>query len=372
MTTLCKVYAKSVQSLLKNDFTWNLHGIHINCTAYHNGSTIYASLCKFQAISMQSLHKKSLCRTCMEFRYWVASFLINMLNEVWTTLYKFHSSSMWSLLKKKFYLSVFFISVGFILWDSSQVFFILWFLSLVFFILWDSSLVFFILVVFIFVGFIFVGYIFVGFVFVGFMFVGFIFVGFIFWDSSCGIHSPSRLFRLSGSGEESPRQISRPLFLRPLPRAPRLRLQPVGLGLRLARGDGLRLLLGHAHVVQHIHRLQRGDVMLPQALESLRPPPLPAVDRPRDALSGPGRSRGEYQLVLGQLDGRRDHVSRLRVLQLVLQFGGIRRRLALSCHCDEGGRLSETAVRSGGAWRSRDGCVKEKHVCRNHVVEGLK
>ena len=98
------------------------------------------------------------------------------------------------LLKKKFYSSVFFISVGFILWVSSRVFFILWFLSLVFFILWDSYLVFFILVVFIFVGFIFVGYIFVGFIFVGFMFVGFIFVGFIFWDSSCGIHPPSPPF----------------------------------------------------------------------------------------------------------------------------------------------------------------------------------
>ena len=82
---------------------------------------------------------------------------------------------------------MFFILVGLILWDSSQVFFILWFLSLVFFILWDSSLVFFILVVFIFVGFIFVGYI-----FVGFIFVEFIFVGFIFWVSSCGIHPPSR------------------------------------------------------------------------------------------------------------------------------------------------------------------------------------
>ena len=95
-----------------------------------------------------------------------------------------------SLLKKKFYSSVFFISVGFILWDSSQVFFILWFLSLVFFILWDSSLVFFILVLFIFVEFIFVGFIFVGFIFVGFISVGFIFVGFIFWVSSCGIHPP--------------------------------------------------------------------------------------------------------------------------------------------------------------------------------------
>ena len=188
------LYVKSMQSPCKAYSKMTLHGIYMafRKTACHNGSTIYASLCKFQASSMQSLHKKSLRRTCMEFRYWVASFLINMLNEVWTTLYKFHSSSMWSLLKKKFYSSVFFISVGFILWDSSQVFFILWFLSLVFFILWDSSLVFFILVVFIFVGFIFVGYIFVGFVFVGFMFVGFIFVGFIFWDSSCGIHPPSR------------------------------------------------------------------------------------------------------------------------------------------------------------------------------------